>query len=252
MTIRKRCSTAMYDLSDKIKRLLLEVNQTDEPSLINNITEIAREQPLQIITANPEIIMLATEHRELCEAFLSNDSLIVADGVGVVWGAKKAQGVDEVPLMPGVELAQKLISETYSNEGSIFLYGAKAEVLTDLIDILCERFPGINIVGRFNGYDSNQNAVKEQLISLEPDLVLVALGSPAQDEFIFDVIPHVSRGIYIGVGGTFDAMSGHSPRAPKVFRKLKLEWLYRTITQPKRIKRLLKYHVPYVLAMLRK
>ena len=98
--------------------------------------------------------------------------------------------------------------------------------------------PDLKIVYTHNGFFENADEIYEELKTVSPSLVLVALGSPKQENFISEAKTKLKNGLLIGVGGSFDVWSGEIKRAPIIFQKLGLEWLYRTITQPKRFKRI--------------
>ena len=120
----------------------------------------------------------------------------------------------------------------------VYFYGAKNEIVCEMIKKIKTDYPNINIVGYKNGYiNDDNNEVTDEIINLKPDYVFVAKGAPLQDEWINKVIQKTDRGIFMGVGGSFDVLSGVVKRAPKVWRKLNLEWLYRVAGDPKRWKR---------------
>ena len=96
-----------------------------------------------------------------------------------------------------------------------------------------------------------RDKVKKDIIKQKPDLCLVALGIPHQEKFINSIMDKVDKGIYMGVGGTFDVLSGSKKRAPKVFIKLNLEWLYRIMCEPKRITRFIKHNLRFVLKIIK-
>ncbi len=121
----------------------------------------------------------------------------------------------------------------------VFIYGAKEEVNKKAVERLKEMFPGINIVGRSNGYVSEadmQNLIK-QINESKAQVLFVALGSPKQEKWIAEYLPKLNVNICQGIGGTLDTIAGTVKRAPLFFRKTGTEWIYRLIKQPKRIKR---------------
>ena len=91
----------------------------------------------------------------------------------------------------------------------------------------------------------------QKIVKLNPDICLVALGIPKQELLISKYIENAKKGIYIGVGGSFDVLSGVKKRAPKIFIKLNLEWLYRIIKEPKRIKRFWNNNVKFLIKVRR-
>lgn len=107
-------------------------------------------------------------------------------------------------------------------------------------------YPSIQVVGYQNGYVKDKDAVFEEIVKLQPDAVLVALGIPAQELLIAKHYNKFSKGIFIGVGGSFDVLSGMKKRAPKIFIKLNLEWLYRIACEPKRFKRFYNSNIKFI------
>lgn len=226
--------------------MLARIDKEALSDLAPRLIDQSRQAPVHVITANPEVVMLAGSNAALGASFDDPETVIVADGVGIIW-AQEQIGMEPSPLIPGIELAQDLLDRVAKKGGTVFLYGAREHVLNDFEKFIAQTYPGITVIGSHNGYDESIDAVIKDLAANQADLVLVALGAPKQDEFIRAALPRVSRGILVGVGGTFDTLSGHARRAPLFFRRLKLEWLYRTIANPRRIKRLLASHVPFVL-----
>ena len=133
---------------------------------------------------------------------------------------------------------------------SIYLFGASQEVIDSLQSSLSKQYPNMIIVGANNGYVENKQEVFENIKNLKPDGVLVALGVPEQELLIYNNFSKFDKGIFMGVGGSFDVLSGHKKRAPKFFRRIHCEWLYRIVKEPKRFKRFLKSNVKYVFKII--
>ena len=106
--------------------------------------------------------------------------------------------------------------------------------------------PKLKIVGATNGYVVDKDGVFKEISKLKPDIVLVALGIPLQEKLIYKHLGKFDKGIFVGVGGSFDVISGHKKRAPKIFIKLNLEWLYRILKEPKRIKRFYDSNIKFM------
>ena len=129
---------------------------------------------------------------------------------------------------------------------SIYLFGAKPEVVELLAKKIKIDYPNLKVLGYENGYVEDKNEAYKKIIELKPDIVLVAIGIPHQELLIYDNLKYFDKGIFMGVGGSFDVLSGTKKRAPKIFIKLKLEWLYRITTEPKRLKRFFRSNVRYL------
>lgn len=204
-----------------------------------------REEKIFVITANPETLMIGTDTPAFDEILKSEKTVIVPDGIGVV----KAANMLNIPVkerVTGVEIVQSLFHMLNEKTRSLYLLGAKKEVLDKLVERIEIEYPGIELLGFCDGYVQDKDAVFEQMISLKPDVVLVALGIPAQEQLIYKHYDKFDKGIFVGVGGSFDVLSGTKKRAPKIFIKLNLEWLYRIVKEPKRIKRFYVSNVKFI------
>ena len=207
--------------------------------------DLVNEKRMFIITANPETIMRAEfEEKDLKDAFFSEKSCVVADGIGVLKGAKVLD-IDIPETILGVSTCEELFKMCDKNRKSLFLFGAKSEVLAKLVARIKKDYKGINIVGAVDGYVEDKQGVFDEISDKKPDVVLVALGIPAQERLIFNNIDRFDKGIFVGVGGSFDVLSGDKKGAPELFKKTNLEWLYRITKEPKRLKRFFKYNVRY-------
>ena len=143
-----------------------------------------------------------------------------------------------VERIAGIEFSHKLIEECARKNFSVALIGAKPHILEKTVENLKKDIENLNIVYAQDGYYENRQAVLNELKEKAPQLVLVALGSPKQEEFIQFARDLLPRSVMIGVGGSFDVWSGEVQRAPEIYQKLGIEWLYRTIKEPQRFKRI--------------
>ena len=157
---------------------------------------------------------------------------VYADGSGValagrMLGRPVKDNVNGTDMLP-------LLAERAARQGfSLFLLGAKPGVAERMRDNLMARFPGLRIVGCRDGYHLEQ--VDEEVNRVRPDLLLVAMGVPLQEQFIVDHFASVQTGVMLGVGGLFDFYSGNIPRAPRWLRRLGLEWTFRLAMEPRRM-----------------
>ena len=197
-----------------------------------------------IITVNPETLMMSESDNELKNILDSNYSF-VPDGIAVVKAARKI-GVNVTERITGIDISEYLLKLANENKYSIYLFGAKEEVIDALVNKINKEYPNINILGYSNGYVKDRDKVMKDIVKKKPDICMVALGIPYQEKLIAKYFDKVNKGIYIGVGGSFDVMSGTKKRAPKIFIKLNLEWLYRIMTEPKRLKRFWNSNVKFM------
>ena len=204
-----------------------------------------KDRRMFIVTANPEAFMYGEKDDSVKKLLLSEKTTVVADGIGIVKAAKMLN--IEVPeRIPGIDIAQQLLEFGNDLKKSIFLFGAKEEIVSKLVEVIQSKYPNAIISGYENGYVKEKQTVFDKIASLNPDVVLVALGIPQQELLIYNNLNNFNKGIFIGVGGSFDVLSGTKKRAPKIFRRMHLEWLYRILKEPKRFKRFFNSNVKYI------
>jgi UDP-N-acetyl-D-mannosaminouronate:lipid I N-acetyl-D-mannosaminouronosyltransferase len=164
-----------------------------------------------------------------------NNNIGYPDGVGAVMALKK-KGYKAVKI-PGVELWHDII-ERYYKAKSFYFIGSTQDVIEKTISKLKTEFPDINIKNYRNGFlkEGDIDKIKIDLLEKKPDVVFVAMGTPKQ-EFVMQELMEIYPALYQGLGGSFDVYSGKIKRAPKIFQIVGLEWLYRLLLQPTRIKR---------------
>lgn len=224
-----------------------KIYKNSKKNFYNLVQEyIKNERKMFIVTANPETLMIAENNSNFKKALLDNNTTIIADGIGIVNGAKYLKYTIEETI-PGVELCSELFEYCNKLKKSIFLFGAKETVVKQLVHVINSNYPNAKICGYENGYIENKQLVFDKIANLKPDVVLVALGIPHQELLIYNNLEKFNKGIFVGVGGSFDVLSGTKKRAPKFFRKFHLEWLYRIAKEPKRIKRFFNSNVKYLL-----
>ena len=198
-----------------------------------------------IITVNPETLMLSESDAELKNILDNKTNSFVPDGIAVVKAARKV-GVNVTERITGIDIAEYLLKLANENKYSIYLFGAKEEVINTLIAKIKKEYPNINILGYSNGYVKDRDIVMQDVLKKKPDICMVALGIPYQEKIIAKYFSKAKKGIFIGVGGSFDVLSGTKKRAPKIFIKLNLEWLYRIVTEPSRLKRFWNSNVKFM------
>ncbi len=189
----------------------------------------------QVVTINPEMIELAKKNPELTNS-IKEAELIIPDGIGIEIGLRILG--HKVKRIAGIEFARKMIDEFSKNNKSIALIGAKPEIITETVKNLQKEVENINLSYVQDGYFIDEEKITNNLTELQPDLVLVALGSPKQEILIHKLKKTLPKSLMIGVGGSFDVWAGYVERAPEIYQKLGLEWLYRTIKEPSRFKRI--------------
>lgn len=226
----------------KIQRLNVDTFTIDEAiKYANTISG-------QVITINPEMIENASQNPDFAE-IINSAELVIPDGMGVEIGLK-ILGYN-VRRIAGIEFSHRMIEECAKNSQSVALVGAKPQIVEKAKENLEKEISGLYITYAHDGYFSNDEEIINELKIRQPRLVLCALGSPKQEEFIIKAKQVLPNALFVGVGGSFDVWSGVVERAPEIYQKLGLEWLYRTVKEPKRFKRIFPTLPLFVLKVLR-
>ncbi|WP_408007890.1 WecB/TagA/CpsF family glycosyltransferase [Pseudalkalibacillus sp. A8] len=213
---------------------------TSMDSFIKHLYEshIVNDSKAFVITANPEIVMYASEDVSY-KNVLNDADYVTPDGIGIVKAAR-ILGTPIKERVSGFDIMCNLLQIANENRFSVYLLGAKEEVLQSAEANIQATYPNVDIVGSHNGYfDWEDNNIVNEIQQLKPDMVFVALGLPRQENWIAENIHHFDKGIFMGVGGSFDVFAGIVKRAPVIYQNLNLEWFYRLVKQPSRARRML-------------
>jgi N-acetylglucosaminyldiphosphoundecaprenol N-acetyl-beta-D-mannosaminyltransferase len=218
------------------------VDNVDLDGTIEHIAGWLRDSPdtlKHVVTVNPEFVIAAYRNPEFMSV-LRRSSLATADGVGIGLAARLL-GLSIGERVTGVDLVQEL-ARTAPDNSRLFLLGAAEGVAAEAALALQRQYPDVEIAGMYGGSfkDDRFSEIEVYLIRARPTVLLVAFGHPAQDLWIDRHREHLRKHgilVAIGVGGTFDYLSGRVPRAPRLVRRLGFEWLYRLIRQPWRWRR---------------
>ena len=198
-----------------------------------------------IVTANPEILLRCRADRAYASAVNGAD-LVLPDGIGCIY-ASRILGTPLPERVTGADLTPRLLSVLADRGGSVFLYGGRPGVAERAAFNLCRSFPGLRIAGTENGYISSEDQLLRRLEKTQPDLLLLGLGAPRQELWMRDHRESLAC-VMIGVGGLLDLFAGDVSRAPELWQRAGLEWLYRLICQPWRFSRMVR--LPGVLALV--
>ena len=210
-------------------------NYSFEEAVVRAKNMIDGHKVSQIVTINPEMFQCAEKDADFAN-IIKEAEMVIPDGVGVKI-ALKLTG-KKADRIPGIDFAKRLLTEASKSDIPTAIIGAKEEVIEKAVDNLQREIKGLNIVYYHNGYFDSDEEIYRELKAKSPKLILVALGSPKQEVFIYNAKKVLNPALMIGIGGSLDVWSGNVKRAPKIFQMLGLEWLYRTITQPSRFKRI--------------
>jgi len=191
-----------------------------------------------IVTPNAEIIMAARKNTDFME-MLNKADICLPDGIGVVI-ASRILGNPLIERTTGFDFMMKILKMAEKQDLSVFLLGGKPGVAQKAAAQLKVMFRGLEISGTHHGYFKNEEEDKiiEIINDNKPDILLVAMGFPKQEKFMIENKEKLNFRVAIGVGGSFDVLSGNVNRAPDFMQKAGLEWLFRLITQPWRFKRM--------------
>ena len=198
-----------------------------------------------LIAVNTEKIMMSSPETKA----IINRNFGYPDGIGAVWALKR-KGYKNVVKIAGCELWLDIINHSYK-EKSFYLLGGKQQVIEETVEKLKKEFKGINILNYRNGYVKTEQEkidLIQDIKTLKPDVIFVAMGSPKQ-ELLMEEIQKEHQATYQGLGGSFDVYTGNVKRAPKIWIYFNLEWAYRLINEPKRIKRQIVY-IPFMIKLL--
>jgi len=181
-----------------------------------------------IVTPNPELLVIANNNKEYNKV-LNSAKLALPDGVGVMWAAKLL-GRPLQQLIHGVDFTESLCKYVSKRPITVGFLGGGVNVAVKTSERLKEKYPGLRV-----GWSEQEFSAK--LKNKNVDILFVAFGSPKQEIWIYENLKNLPVKIAVGVGGSFDFISGKVPRAPEIFRSLKVEWLFRLLVEPWRIKR---------------
>ncbi len=202
-----------------------------------------------VYTPNSEILFDAVKDPEF-QRILNSGDLVVPDGIGVVM-ASKFYGKPFKERVAGYDLMNRLIEIVWSEEKSIYLLGGKPGVAVEAAEKVREKYVGINISGVRDGYfhEDKDDEIISEINLRQTDVLLVALGAPKQEKWIFRNREKLNCSIAMGVGGSLDGLAGRVSRAPEFYQKAGLEWFYRLIKDPRRVGRVMKLPKFILLAL---
>ena len=228
----------MKNMRDTVDILGVKIDKVNFEQAADMAEKLVKSDGVSVIfTPNPEIVMCAYEDAEFREILNSAD-LCMADGIGIVYGAKMLK--TPVPeRVAGFDVTCELLARLSKSGEGVFLLGAKPGVAETAKEKMEKRFEGLNVVGTHDGYfkPEDEEKIVDEINSSGARLLLVCLGAPKQEKWIARNRGRLNVGLCMGVGGTLDVFAGTAKRAPEIFIRLNLEWFYRFLKQPTRIGR---------------
>lgn len=214
---------------------------------------IAADGPGQMIVTPDALASLMSRRDRRYAKIVSDAGLVVPDGAGLLW-ALRFLGFPMIERIPGVELVDHLCRLAAGHGWPVYFFGGKPGVAERAAAKLREKYGELIVAGARDGYfkaDESENITRE-IAASGARIVFVALGVPKQEYWIADNLDHLRGMVAIGIGGSFDVISGDLKRAPLRWRQMKLEWLYRTIQEPYRWRRVIKLPLFVLLVVMKK
>ncbi len=223
---------------ETVNILGVHVNKYTMKQAVEKATEFLENDKLSMIfTPNSEILLYASNNPNFTE-LLNQADMIIPDGIGVVYGAKiLGNPLDE--RVAGFDLVCNLLPILAEKGKSIYLLGAKPGVAEMAAQNIKTNYPGIVIAGTHDGYFKDDEEVIADINEAKPDFLMVCLGFPKQEMWIYNNSHRLSAKVAIGAGGCLDVFAGTVQRAPQFYCDHGIEWLYRLIKQPSRFVRML-------------
>jgi N-acetylglucosaminyldiphosphoundecaprenol N-acetyl-beta-D-mannosaminyltransferase len=219
-------------MNDFDKTFLLGVgfNNLTETEVLEYIVKNLQKQRKKyyIVTPNPELLVIANNDKDY-KKVLNGAELALPDGIGIILGSQLL-GKSLKQRITGVDFMEMLCKEVSKRPITVSFLGAGPNVAVKTSECLQKRYPGLNV-----GWVAQEWS--EELKNKETDILFVAFGSPKQEIWISEHLNELPVKVAVGVGGAFDFVSGNVRRAPGLMRRLGLEWLFRLVIQPWRIKR---------------
>ncbi|ETS32775.1 lipopolysaccharide N-acetylmannosaminouronosyltransferase [Photorhabdus temperata] len=212
----------------------------DMAHFLDHIFQSGQVKTGTLVAVNAEKVLTAEEDKAL-STLLGEVEYLYADGISIVRAIRRKYPDAEVSRVAGADLWEAIMERAGKEGTPVFLVGGKPEILEQTENKLRTQW-NVNIVGSQNGYFTSEerDVVFERIHASGAAIVTVAMGSPKQEIFMRDCCKIHCGALYMGVGGTYDVFTGHVKRAPKVWQNLGLEWFYRLLSQPSRVRRQFK------------
>ncbi len=203
------------------------------PEYKNYITNLVKQgKGGYSVAINAEKVMLYQKNDEI-KNIIDNSILPSPDGVGALIGLKFLHGIKSIK----VDLPKTILEIANENANKLYILGATKEVNDLAKATILQRYPNILLVGNRDGFFTNEAEVIDEIVALKPEFIMLALGTPKQEILAKKINKKLANTILIGCGGAFDVLAGKVNRAPMFFQNLHLEWFYRLVSNPTRIKR---------------
>ncbi|MEN3185970.1 MAG: WecB/TagA/CpsF family glycosyltransferase [Atribacterota bacterium] len=226
------------------------ISELEKKAIVDLLSEaVQKGRKMHLVTLNPEMLACQSRNHRFREV-LKRAELLIPDGMGIIWGARFL-GQTPIRRLPGIELAEALLERGRDEGWRVYLLGGKEGVAEKAAEVLCRRYPGLQIVGVHHGYCADDAQVVRAINQTAATLLLVGMGSPRQELWIDTYRDALIPSLFMGVGGSFDVWSGEKKRAPYFVRRLGFEWLWRVGSEPQRVRRVLPSFFRFGVLLLR-
>ncbi len=221
---------------NRIKLMRCIIDNLDMEETLKRVEEFIESKKIhQHVVVNVDKICKANKDKDL-RKIINSCALINADGMPVVW-ASKFLGKPLKERVAGIDLFVRLVERCSEKGWRPFFFGAKEEVVSEIVDKFKMKHPKLEIAGFRNGYwkPDEEETVVEEIKKTEPDILFVAISSPKKEEFLAKYLTKLNIPFSMGVGGSFDVITGKTKRAPVWMQNYGLEWFYRFCQEPRRM-----------------
>jgi N-acetylglucosaminyldiphosphoundecaprenol N-acetyl-beta-D-mannosaminyltransferase len=236
-------------LVDSVEILGCRLDVVDREEATETIMRFARDgSGAHVVTLGTEMVVYAQRDPQF-RSVVNRSALSLCDTVGVLIAAQR-RGAHLRERVTGVELVERLAQRAAHESLPVYLLGGAEGVAADAASILEVSFPGLVVAGSRNGFftEEEEAAIVDAIRASGARLLFAGLGSPRQEMWLARNLKATGCGAGIGVGGSFDVISGRVKRAPMIWRRLRVEWLYRLIREPQRFRRQLA--LPYFIWLI--
>ena len=223
-------------MNERIQILGITIDPLTMKETVDAVEQyVLKKHPLHLMGVNADKINQCHEDEKI-KKIVNESGIINADGASVVL-ASKFLGAPVPERVAGIDLMQNLLELSNKKGYSVYFFGAKEEILQDMLKAFKQRYPDLDVVGYRNGYFSpeDEEKIQEDIKDKKPDFVFVGITSPKKEYIIQSFMDNGINAVFMSVGGSFDVLSGYIKRAPLWMQKLNLEWLFRVANEPKRL-----------------
>ena len=233
------CSSAPFRLrssANTVKIAGIPVANLSEGEVVEAIDKLILEGGSHYGAVVSAAKIVAADRDENLKRTLLDADLVTADGMSVVWASRLlGQGLKQ--RVTGIDLFERLVEHAANARLSVYFLGAREESVRGVVEVFSKRYPSLRIAGYHNGYfdESEPKSVCDAIRLSRADLLFVAMGSPKQEHWIASNVGLTGAGFALGVGGSFDHLSGLARRAPLWMQRSGLEWLHRLVQEPRRL-----------------